>query len=202
MKWKVWIKKLIFGLLFLFLFVPQSKAFRLFKLPDKCTVEKILTGDTFICSGLPIKMIGVYAPKYFYFDGMFERCESYFSGKTWRFFVTDVEILFAFYKEAKEFLEKLIPPGTEVVLEFDKRKLPDLDDCEKKVWFAYVWKDGQLINEVVLAEGYARIYLDTPAKLLANVKYAKRLEEAYSSAVTNKKGLWGKLDLIKKKESN
>ena len=50
---------------------------------------------------------------------------------------------------------------------------------------AYVFKDGKLFNEVLVARGYAQVYTYPP-----NVRYADRFLQAERSARRAKRGLW------------
>ena len=54
--------------------------------------------------------------------------------------------------------------------------------------FRYVWlADGRMVNEVLLAEGYASLATDPPA-----TKHRKRLEAAEAEAREVGRGLWGR----------
>lgn len=135
----------------------------------KCIVEKILDGDTFICSGMKIRMIGIDAPE----STINPRIEK-------QRHLGDINTILALGKKAKNFLEILIPPGTEVTLEFDVQKYDKYGRT-----LAYVWKGNMLVNEVMISEGYAMLYTVPP-----NVKYEHRFRKAFRQAVERQKGLW------------
>ena len=80
---------------------------------------------------------------------------------------------------AKERLEAMIG-GATVMLELD---VQDLDSYGRRL--AYVWKDGVLLNELLVAEGYVLSVPRSP-----NHKYDQRLSRAQESARLMGQGIW------------
>ncbi|WP_256871761.1 thermonuclease family protein [Nostoc sp. TCL26-01] len=83
--------------------------------------------------------------------------------------------------QAKEFLEQSIGDlDKPVVLEFDLQTKDKIDRT-----LAYVWKDGELLNEQVVKQGYALFVERSP-----NHKYDQRLERAQQWARIMGQGIW------------
>ncbi len=80
---------------------------------------------------------------------------------------------------AKERLEAMIGGGT-VMLELD---VQDKDSFGRRL--AYVWKDGVLLNEKLVAEGYVLSSVRSP-----NHKYDHRLSRAQEWARLMGQGIW------------
>jgi micrococcal nuclease len=86
-----------------------------------------------------------------------------------------------FGPEASAALTRLAPPGTELRLERDV----ELRDRFGRV-LAYAWlADGRLLNEVLVAEGYA-----TTLHIEPNGAYRSRLAMAEAAARAAGAGLW------------
>lgn len=81
--------------------------------------------------------------------------------------------------EAKQQLEAMIGGGF-VLLEFD---VQDSDEFGRRL--AYVWKDGVLLNEKLVAGGYVLSVPRSP-----NHKYDQRLSRAQESARLMGQGIW------------
>ncbi len=169
---KNYILALIFVLLFSCDEVQQKDA----KVP--CTVSRVIDGDTFHCrlqSGedVKVRLIGVDTPEST--DNPKAKRDSEKSG-------IPVEEIIKMGKLAKEFTKQLIPEGEVVYLEFDVQQTDRYGRL-----LAYVWlRDGRMLNEVLIKEGYAQVYTVPP-----NVKYQERFIEAQRYARENRKGLWG-----------
>jgi micrococcal nuclease len=71
--------------------------------------------------------------------------------------------------------------GEEVGLEFDQ----DREDRNDRL-LAYVYKSGEMFNEMLLEEGYAQVYIVSP-----NDEYEDRFEEAQNEAQAAARGIWG-----------
>ncbi len=80
---------------------------------------------------------------------------------------------------AKERLEAMIGGGS-VLLEFD---VQDQDSFGRRL--AYVWKDGVLLNEKLVTDGYVLMLPRSP-----NNKYDQRLERAQEWARLMGQGIW------------
>jgi micrococcal nuclease len=71
--------------------------------------------------------------------------------------------------------------GREIQLEFDVERMDRYDRT-----LAYVWLDGQLFDEMIVADGYAMVATFPP-----NVKYVDLLLAAQRAARDDARGLWG-----------
>ncbi|MBI2408785.1 MAG: thermonuclease family protein [Gemmatimonadetes bacterium] len=76
-------------------------------------------------------------------------------------------------------LEQLIPRGTTVRLEFDRART----DRYRRT-LAYVWADSVLVNEWMVARGWAVVLA------YENVRYLERMQRAERAAQAAKRGLW------------
>jgi micrococcal nuclease len=83
--------------------------------------------------------------------------------------------------EAKEFNEEKVL-DKKVWIELDRTKL----DKYGRI-LAYVWIDGEMVNELLLEEGYGKINL---IKGDAKLKYLDRLEKAETWAHEHHHGVW------------
>ncbi|MGB9667593.1 MAG: thermonuclease family protein [Thermosulfidibacteraceae bacterium] len=138
---------------------------------EECIVEKVIDGDTIVCSGKRVRLIGIDAPEST-INPHIEKQRS----------LGDVETIIKIGKIAKKFVKNLMPVGTRVKLEYDVEKY----DKYGRV-LAYVWlPNGEMANEVIVREGYAMLLTIPP-----NVKYEKRLKKAFKRAVEERRGLWG-----------
>jgi len=97
-----------------------------------------------------------------------------------------------FGREATDQLRTLVE-GKQVMLEFD----PDqqVDGTEYRRILAYVWLNGELVNDQMVRQGYAREahwYPDTGT--VAPAKYRDQLVAAETQARTARRGLWAACD--------
>ncbi len=142
-----------------------------------CTVLKVYDGDTFKCrlengEEVRVRLIGVDTPESRRNKKAYR--DAHRSDKS-------VEEILRLGKMASEFTKSLIPPGTVVYLETDVQ----VHDRYGRL-LAYVYlPDGRMLNEVLVAEGYATVYTVPP-----NVKYAERFVELQKRAMKMRKGLW------------
>lgn len=84
-------------------------------------------------------------------------------------------------REARSFLQRLLPVNDVVRLETDVRER----DQYRRI-LAYVWTDSAtMVNEAVLRAGYGVPYIVSP-----NVKHAATLRAASASARDARAGLW------------
>lgn len=140
--------------------------------PHFCRVDRVVDGDTIVCGGKRVRLIGIDTP-----ESQPNR-RAHLQARR----LGDLETVLELGKKAKEFVSLLLPPGTRVELEFDVQKFDKYGRL-----LAYVWlPDGRMLNEVLLEEGYAVLYTVPP-----NVKYVERLRAAQRRAVEEGKGLWG-----------
>ncbi|MEO8476493.1 MAG: thermonuclease family protein [Actinomycetota bacterium] len=82
--------------------------------------------------------------------------------------------------EASAYTERALD-GQEVQLEFDVERTDQYDRT-----LAYVWLDGSLFDEQILADGFALVATYPP-----NVKYVDQFLAAQRSARDAGRGLWG-----------
>ena len=84
------------------------------------------------------------------------------------------------YTLAREALLELIPEGATVRLE---RDVEPFDRYHR--WLEWVWADTVLVNERMVADGWALLFTVPP-----DVRYVDRLTSAESAARREKRGLW------------
>lgn len=84
-----------------------------------------------------------------------------------------------FGDEARDALQQLLD-GETIALEYDERRFDQYGRT-----LAYVWKDGELINETMVALGLAKVLFYRP-----NTKYEARIGKAERRAQSAKIGLW------------
>lgn len=85
-----------------------------------------------------------------------------------------------FGETASRFLARTLE-GRSVRLEFDVERVDRFDRT-----LAYVWLDGELVNERLLLDGYAVVTTFPP-----NVRYVERFTDAQRRAREAGAGLWG-----------
>ncbi|OCA83722.1 thermonuclease family protein [Pseudobacillus wudalianchiensis] len=90
-----------------------------------------------------------------------------------------------FGPEASAFTKKLLT-GQDVALEMDVQER----DRYGRV-LAYVWLDGQLVNEQLIAKGLARVAIFPP-----NTKYVDRFEQVQQKAREQRLGIWSVEDYV------
>lgn len=128
--------------------------------PGEYLVVKVIDGDTIeLSSGEKVRYIGVDTP------------ELHRPQKSVEYFA----------REAYEANRRLVE-GKKVRLEFDVQK----QDRYGRL-LAYVYVDGIMVNEWLVANGYARVATFPP-----NVKYAERFLELEREARRLELGLWKK----------
>ena len=121
---------------------------------QSCTVAKVSDGDSIRCrDGARVRLIGIDAPE---LDQV------------------------PFGPRSRAALERRLPVGTVVTLEFDVQPRDQYGRL-----LAYVWRDDALVNEAQVAEGYAATLTVPP-----NVRMAERLRKALASARERNAGLW------------
>ncbi|MGE5926370.1 MAG: thermonuclease family protein [Gemmatimonadota bacterium] len=86
------------------------------------------------------------------------------------------------YALAREALRAHASVGDTVMLEYDAARR----DRYGRI-LAWVWRDSMLVNEAMIAEGWAVLYTVPP-----NVRYVARLEAAQRSARERRAGLWAR----------
>lgn len=89
-------------------------------------------------------------------------------------------------KDASKFMKEYLPKGTVCYIE---RDVETQDRYGRELAYLYAEKDGELVfvNELLLKEGYARLF-----SLQPNIKYAdNKFLDAQRYARENGKGFWG-----------
>ncbi len=130
------------------------------------TVVEVVDGDTVVIDvggrEEPVRLIGIDTPEVFVDEGEQPDC---------------------FGPEASAFTTGLLPPGTAVRLE---RDVVGRDDYDRLLAYVYVVADGQMVNEAIIAGGFA-----TPLSIVPNTAHAARFVAAASAAEAAGLGLWG-----------
>jgi micrococcal nuclease len=85
--------------------------------------------------------------------------------------------------EATDFLDSLVPPGTEVEVVFD---VEQFDQYGRYLAYLYRSVDGLFVNEKMIADGYARRVTFPP-----NVAHVDEFRDAEADARADNLGLWG-----------
>lgn len=84
-------------------------------------------------------------------------------------------------RDAANFVEVLLPPGSKVGLVYDQGKR----EGKYGRTLAYVIRNGEMLNELILAEGYGKF-----ADYGEEIKYAESLKKAEREARVRGKGVW------------
>lgn len=84
-------------------------------------------------------------------------------------------------REASNYTKSLFMPGESVFLEYDEEKT---DKYGRTLAYVY-FHDGTMIQDVLLSEGYAKLYTVWP-----NTMYAEHFEEIQNEAQIQCKGFW------------
>lgn len=129
-------------------------------------VQKIVDGDTLeLSGGKKVRYIGIDTP---------ETMKKV--GESWVFQPESYGVA------AKDFNRRSVS-GREVKLEFDE----DKKDKYGRL-LAYIYIDGDMLNERMVREGYALVYTFPP-----NLRYYDLLIEAQIDARNNKRGFWASM---------
>lgn len=162
-------------LIFFILFILLTPCISLHA-QEKTTIIKVVDGDTlrieYQGQKETIKLIGIDAP------------ESKLNRKAEQDAIRNSESLITIASmgiDATNYSKSLIKKGDTVTIEFDVQAR---DKYKKMLGYIYI-SDGRMLNEEMLAAGYA--YLKTDS---VNVKYQDRFLKAFKEAKENKRGLW------------
>lgn len=135
---------------------------------ESATVTRVKDGDTFVAiirgTEETIRLIGIDAPES-YRNNKF-RYDAGRSGES-------DETLIAKGQAATAFLKVLLPEGTSVRLEFDRR----IRDRYKRLLCYVYLPDGTMVNELLVEQGHAIVKAYTP-----NIRYHERLKAAEANA--------------------
>ncbi len=133
--------------------------------PDGGVVEHVVDGDTVdVVLGdreERVRLIGIDTPEVYVTDGPPE----------------------CFGPEASAFTKELLPEGTAVRLE---RDVVGRDDYGRLLAYVYLAADGRMVNELIIAGGFAQ-----PLTIPPNSTFASRFVAAARAAEAAGLGLWG-----------
>ena len=133
-------------------------------LPQQARVRRVIDGDTIeLNDGRLVRYIGIDTPE------LRRR-----HGGVW---VIDPD---PYAKEARDANDRLVA-GKTVTLEYDA----ETHDRYGRL-LAYVYVDGRMVNEALLAGGYAHLLTIPP-----DTKYVGRFRRLATDARAAKRGLWG-----------
>lgn len=143
---------------------------------DEAIVRRVVDGDTFVMvvdgREEKVRLIGIDTP---------ESRANEKAGKDARHSGKDLQSIVAQGKQAKRFVEALVPAGTSVRIEID---VQERDKYGRMLAYLYL-PDGRMVNEEIIKAGFA-----SPMTYPPNVKYEARFRQAYQKARENKVGLW------------
>ena len=129
------------------------------ELTEPVKVERVIDGDTIVISGdITVRLIGIDAPESVHPD----------------------ESKNTTYGESASLYLKILLEDKEVQLEYD---IDQEDDYGRTL--AYIYLDGEMVNEKLLRDGIAKIMTISP-----NTKYLSRLQDAELEAKDNNAGFW------------
>ena len=142
----------------------------------RATVTKIVDGDTIHVNSkgkiLRVRLIGIDAPEKVTNSKV--KRDSNRTGD-------DIRTIVAQGKRSTNYLKSILRKGATVTLEYDLRQH---DRHGRTLAYVYL-SDGRMLNELIVAAGYA-----VPLTVPPNVKYRDRLYRAYREARAAKRGLW------------
>lgn len=148
---------------------------------DKNVVFKVIDGDTLLvdCQGRKesVRLIGIDTP-----ESRVTRKAQKDAEKN----KEDIKNIIKAGRAATRFVQTLVKPGDEVMIEFDVQVR---DKYGRLLGYVYL-PDGKMLNEEILRAGYANLLTYPP-----NIKYVDRFLKAYREARENKRGLWGSASL-------
>lgn len=144
---------------------------------DRATVVKVIDGDTLdvLVHGRQkrIRLIGVDTSELHESDKLIR------DAKRSRCTEADLQELGA---EATQFVSRVLAPGDSLRLEYGSRRS---DDYQRTL--AFVWlPEGQLLNELLICEGYAQARLH----YVFRSDYRARFRQCSQQAQATSKGLW------------
>lgn len=143
---------------------------------NEAVVERVVDGDTFVITvngrEEKVRLIGIDTPE----SRVNEK-----AGRDARRTGKDTRTIVALGKEAKRFVEKLVPVGSVVRIETDAQ---ERDKYGRLLAYVYL-ADGRMVNEEIILAGYA-----APMTYPPNVRHEVRFRAAYRHARENKEGLW------------
>lgn len=145
---------------------------------DAATVMRVSDGDTLIVTlneeQEKVRLIGVDTPEVHESDKL--RRDATNTGQ-------DVATIQALGQRALDFTTSLIPPGTQIQLEYGQQLRDESNRLLALVWLP----DGRMLNETLICEGYAYRLIDYPFRQA----YMNRFRICLWLASSQGKGLWG-----------
>ena len=151
-------------------------------LKNHLTLNRIVDGDGIILndlvhkSELEIRFLGIDAPEIKSCRKLFQdERESHMAGA----------LLMMLGRLSLNFLKELMLPGTLLSIGFEKGI--EIDAYDRTLAFVYL-PDGRSINEIMIAEGYAKLYSRYYCRELTNYQILNM------KAKNERKGLYGLID--------
>jgi micrococcal nuclease len=145
---------------------------------NSAVIVRVIDGDTYLIRYLgkeeKLRLIGIDTP---------ETQANRKARKDMDRYEKDIKSMIELGNEARNFVNKLIPAGTKIRLEFDVQRR---DQYGRLLAYVYL-ENGEMLNEKIIAEGYAN-----PMTYPPNVKYHQLFMIKYQDARYFKKGLWKK----------
>jgi len=142
----------------------------------KAVARRVIDGDTLIISYQgreeTLRLIGIDTPEVSENEKALGEAKR--SGR-------DLKSLLEMGEEATHYVRGLVKPDDPLTVELDVQ----LRDGYGRLLGYVFLKDGRMLNEEILRAGYAEIVTIPP-----NVKYIKRLYNAYLEGKENRKGFW------------
>lgn len=89
-------------------------------------------------------------------------------------------------KEATDALSRLLPPGTDIMIE---RDVELHDHYQRLLLYVYRRSDGLFVNHWLVEQGLAEAVFYTP-----NTHYRPKIQQARQRARTSGRGLWGRCE--------
>ena len=140
------------------------------------TVISVIDGDTLLVrldgAKKKIRLIGIDAPE------TEDNPKLHLDAKRTHI---DEKIIISKGRSAAAEVSKLAPKDSEVRLELDQAKY---DKFGRVLAYVYL-PSGEMLNEVLVRKGYARLMIVPP-----DVRYVKRLKQAQAFARQNRLGIW------------
>lgn len=129
------------------------------------TLDDVTDGDTIrLTDGSRVRLIGIDTPEV---SGPYTKAE-------------------CFGREASDFLERLLQPGDEVRLAFDREHQ---DRYGRLLAYVYRVSDGMFVNAEILRRGFARLDTVEP-----NTEHVDLFERLVDKARDKHRGLWKRCD--------
>ena len=155
---------------------PHAKTSSVVLAEGEAEVLRVVDGDTlqvlFRGGKEHIRLIGIDTPESHLNDKAIRDSNSRHQ---------DMKKILADGSEAAAFVKRLVTPGSLLSIQLD---VTPRDKYQRLLGYVYL-KDGRMLNEVIIREGYAY-----PLTIPPNVKHAELFQEAFKDSRVNRRGLW------------